>query len=154
MIRSVQEDTFHHKYFTKPPLHSITCFFLDSSLESEYRRTAWKANYSVSGEYEAEPTLASSSFNAYIDILVSVIVFLVVSITCLVKYGLSSAWVSVSSLAGLYYGALVVVCCKQLISPGPPSSLFGRVYNWCRAWLPSQVGGEGRGTTNTSNNSN
>ena len=139
LIRSVQEDTFHHKYFTKPPLHFITCFFLDPSLETEYRRTAWKANYSVSGEYEAEPTLASSSFNAYIDILVSMIVFLVVSGTCLVQYGLSPAWVSVCSLAGLYYGALVLVCCTHLLSPGPPASLFRKVYTWCRAWLPSQV---------------
>ena len=139
LIRSVQEDTFHHKYFTKPPLHSITCFFLDPSLETEYRRTAWKANYSVSGEYEAEPTLASSSFNAYIDILVSMIVFLVVSATCLVQYGLSPAWVTVCSLAGLYYGALVLVCCKHVISPGHQDSLFRKVYKWCRAWLPSQV---------------
>ena len=141
LIRSVQEDTFHHKYFTKPPLHFITCFFLDSSLETEYRRTAWRANYSVSGEYEAEPTLASSSFNAYIDILVSVILFLVVSLTCLLKYGLSSAWVWVCSLAGLYYTALVLVCCQQAISPGPASSVLRAVYNWCRAWLPSQVFG-------------
>merc|ERR1719471_466370 len=67
------------------------------------------------------------------------IVFLVVSGSCLVKYGLSPAWVLVCSLAGLYYGALVLVCSKHLLCPGPPSSLFRKVYNWCRTWLPSQV---------------
>ena len=125
---------------TQKTKSKIICGFHLAPLTSQ----AWKANYSVSGEYEAEPTLASSSFNAYIDILVSMIVFLVVSATCLVKYGLSPAWVSVCSLAGLYYGALVLVCCKHVLCPGPPSSLFRKLYNWCRAWLPSQVRQQGK----------
>ena len=141
LIRSVQEDTFHHKYFTKPPLHQVTCFFLDNALEVDYRRTAWKANYSVSGEYDADPTLASSSFNAYIDILLSVIVLVVVSLACLVSYGPSLSLASVCGLAGLYYLALVLVCCKQVTCPGPPDSVFSSLYNWCRAWYPSQLFG-------------
>ena len=139
LIRSVQEDTFHHKYFTKPPLHHITCFFLDPALEGEYRRTAWKANYSVSGELDADPTLASSSFTAYIDILLSMIVFVVVSLACLVNYGPSPACVVVCGVAGLYYLGLVCVCAKELVSPGLPGSAIRRFYNWCRAWYSSQV---------------
>ena len=139
LIRSVQEDTFHHKYFTKPPLHYVTCFFLDPALELDYRRTAWKANYSMSGDCDADPTLASSSFNAYIDILLSAIVMVVVSLACLVSYGPSLALASVCGVAGLYYLALVLVCCKQVLFPGPPDSAFSSLYNWCRSWYPSQV---------------
>ena len=71
LIRSVQEDTAHQKYFTQPPLHFLSCFFLDSTIESEYRRTAWRANQSFTCEGDTEPTLATSSYNAYIDILLS-----------------------------------------------------------------------------------
>ena len=139
LIRSVQEDTAHHRYFTKPPLHNISCFFLDKSIESEYRRTAWKANHSLSSEYDPEPTLASSSFNAYVDILVSGVVFLVVSLACFVKYGAEPIWVVVCACAAIYHLLVVFVCVKHLLSPGPARSSFRKLYTWCRRWYPSQV---------------
>jgi len=141
LIRSVQEDTAHHRYFTKPPLHNISCFFLDSSIESEYRRTAWKANHSLSSEYDPEPTLASSSFNAYVDILVSGVVFLIVSLACFVKYGAGPIWVVVCAFAAIYHLLVVFVCVKHLLSPGPARSSFRKLYTWCRRWYPSQIFG-------------
>lgn len=141
LIRSVQEDTAHHRYFTKPPLHNISCFFLDKSIESEYRRTAWKANHSLSSEYDPEPTLASSSFNAYVDILVSGVVFLVVSLACFVRYGAGPLWVVVCACAAIYHLLVVFVCVKHLLSPGPARSSFRKLYTWCRRWYPSQIFG-------------
>jgi len=141
LIRSVQEDTAHHRYFTKPPLHNISCFFLDKSIESEYRRTAWKANHSLSNEYDPEPTLASSSFNAYVDILVSGVVFLVVSLACFVKYGAKPVWMVVCAFAAIYHFLVVFVCVKHLLSPGPARSAFRKLYTWCRRWYPSQIFG-------------
>jgi len=141
LIRSVQEDNAHHRYFTKPPLHTISCFFLDKSIESEYRRTAWKANQSLSQEYDPEPTLASSSFNSYVDILVSGIVFLIVSLACFVKYGAGPVWVVVCAFAAIYHLLVVFVCVKHLLSPGPPRSSFRKLYTWCRRWYPSQIFG-------------
>jgi len=141
LIRSVQEDTAHHKYFTKPPLHNLSCFFLDKTIESEYRRTAWKANQTLSSEYDPEPTLASSSFNAYVDILVSGVVFLVVSLACFVKYGASPIWIAICVFASIYHLLVICVCVKHLLSPGPARSAFRKVYTWCRRWYPSQIFG-------------
>ena len=139
-----QEDTAHQKYFTKPPLHFVSCFFLDHSIETEYRRTAWRANTSGSSwesEYGIEPTLASSSFNAYIDILLSGIVFLLVSIACYVNFGASAAWIVVCALAGVYYVLVVVVSLKNFLvaAPGHSRSLVRKLYDWCRRWYPTQV---------------
>ena len=141
LIRSVQEDTAHQKYFTKPPLHFISCFFLDESIETEYRRTAWRANKAHSWEfsdYGIEPTLASSSFNAYIDILLSGVVFLLVSIACYVNFGASLGWIVVCALAGVYYVLVILVSLKNFLIPGP-SRTFRKLYNWCRRWYPTQV---------------
>ena len=142
LIRSVQEDTAHQKYFTKPPLHFISCFFLDQSIETEYRRTAWRANKAHSWEfsdYGIEPTLASSSFNAYIDILLSGVVFLLVSIACYVNFGASLCWTVVCALAGVYYVLVIFVSLKNFLIPGPPRSVIRKLYNWCRRWYPTQV---------------
>lgn len=142
LIRSVQEDTAHQKYFTKPPLHFISCFFLDQSIETEYRRTAWRANKAHSWEfsdYGIEPTLASSSFNAYIDILLSGVVFLLVSIACYVNFGASLGWVIVCALAGVYYVLVIFVSLKNFLIPGPSRSVIRKLYNWCRRWYPTQV---------------
>ena len=138
LIRSVQEDTAHHRYFTRPPLHHLSCFFLDNNIECEYRRTAWKATQSLSSDYDPEPTFASSSFNAYIDIVVSAIVFVVISLSCLLRFGASPVWVVVCACAALYQ--LAVFCCvRQLLRPGPARSALHRAFAWCRRWYPSQV---------------
>ena len=101
LIRSVQEDTAHQKYFTKPPLHFLSCFFLDHSIEKEYRCTAWRATQThVHTEYDPEPTLATSSYNAYIDILLSALIFLLVSVSCVLTFGASVAWIIVCAFAG------------------------------------------------------
>ena len=141
LIRSVQEDTAHQKYFTKPPLHFLSCFFLDHTIEAEYRRTAWRtaAAHQSQAEYEPEPTLASSSFNAYIDILLSGVVFLLVSIACYVNFGATPAWVAVCVLAGLYYILVICVSLKNFLVPGPSRSWIRKLYNWCRRWYPTQV---------------
>ena len=138
----MQEDTAHQKYFTKPPLHFISCFFLDQSIETEYRRTAWRANKAHSWEfsdYGIEPTLASSSFNAYIDILLSGVVFLLVSIACYVNFGASLGWIVVCALAGVYYVLVIFVSLKNFLIPGPSRSVIRKLYNWCRRWYPTQV---------------
>ena len=141
LIRSVQEDTAHQKYFTKPPLHFLSCFFLDYTIESEYRRTAWRANQTGAGhsEYDPEPTLASSSYNAYIDILLSGIIFVLVSVACLITFGASLGWVIICTLAGVCYVLVISVSVNNVLVPGPPRSIFRKLYNWCLKWYPTQV---------------
>ena len=136
LIRSVQEDTAHTKYFTKPPLHFLSCFFLDPTIESEYRGTAWRANQSYLSDFQPESTLAASSFNAYIDILLSGIVFLLVSIASYVNFSASTAWIAVSALAGVYYVLVIIV---TVSFSSPPRSFIRKIYNWGRRWYPTQV---------------
>jgi len=138
LIRSVQEDTAHTKYFTKPPLHFLSCFFLDPTIESEYRGTAWRANQSYLSDFQPESTLAASSFNAYIDILLSGIVFLLVSIASYVNFSASTAWIAVSALAGVYYVLVIIV---TVSFSSPPRSFIRKIYNWGRRWYPTQIFG-------------
>ena len=90
-------------------------------------------------DYGIEPTLASSSFNAYIDILLSGIVFLLVSIACYVNFGASLPWIVVCALAGVYYVLVISVSLKNFLIPGASRSVIRKLYYWCRRWYPTQV---------------
>jgi len=140
LIRSVQEDTAHHRYFTRPPLHHLSCFFLEPGVETEYRRTAWKRGNQTSNDYDPEPTFASSSVNAYIDILVCGLVFTVVCLACLARYGPGLVWLTVAGLAMIYQLVVVTMCLRHLFSPGGVNR-FRRIYTWCRGWYPVQAFG-------------
>jgi len=140
LIRSVQEDTAHHRYFTRPPLHHLSCFFLEPGVEAEYRRTAWRRGNQTSNDYDPEPTFASSSVNAYIDILVCGLVFTVVCLACLARFGPGIVWLTVAGLALLYQLVVVSMCLRHLFSPSGVSR-FRRIYTWCRGWYPVQAFG-------------
>ena len=136
-IRCVEEDAYHQNYFTNPPLQPLTFFFSDKMVEKEYHLTAWKANNNLNPD--EEHTLASSSFNAHFDILVSGVVFLITCFSCFVQYEAGQVWLVVCFVAAAYHLLVVFVCVMMMLGPGQDRSLFQQLYAWCRKWYPSQV---------------
>ncbi|GLH14031.1 Uncharacterized protein GBIM_18471, partial [Gryllus bimaculatus] len=72
LIRCVQDNvTSRRSYFVKPPLSSVSLFFRQSEMEKEYRA---HAHLITEKPGDSPPTLATSRYNTYFDILISAIV--------------------------------------------------------------------------------
>lgn len=83
LIRCVQENARSGiNYFVQPPLNRFTLFFKSSDIELHYRD---KAHRSDDCE-DFPPTLTTSRFNTALDILVSAIMFLAVTISIFILY--------------------------------------------------------------------
>lgn len=79
--------------------------------------------------------------NAYFDILVSGLVFIVTCLACFMQYKPSDIWVGICLVAGGYHLLVVTVCIKLIFNPSQHRSTFRKVYSWCRSWYPSQIFG-------------
>ncbi|CAB3225027.1 unnamed protein product [Arctia plantaginis] len=83
LIRCVQDNARSGiNYFVQPPLNRFTLFFKTNEIEKHYRD---KAHRSDDCE-DFPPTLTTSRFNTALDILVSAIIFLSVTISIFVLY--------------------------------------------------------------------
>ncbi|XP_068276169.1 adenylate cyclase type 9 isoform X2 [Nyctibius grandis] len=80
----IKEDSLMKDYFFKPPINKLSLNFLDQDLEMTYRKS-----------YQEEvmknapvKTFASATFSSLLDVFLSTIVFLILSITCFLKHGM------------------------------------------------------------------
>ncbi|XP_058012853.1 adenylate cyclase type 9, partial [Ahaetulla prasina] len=80
----IKEDSLMKDYFFKPPINKLSLNFLEHDLEMAYRRS-----------YQEEvirrvpvKTFASATFSSLLDVCLSAIVFLILSIACFLKHGL------------------------------------------------------------------
>ncbi|TRY74079.1 hypothetical protein TCAL_07404 [Tigriopus californicus] len=139
MMLCVREDGGHHSYFSRPPLKSFSLCFEDPHMERDYRRTAWKPNRFIrDGEHR---TLASATFNAFFDILVSGVLLLTVAIACFLHYPFNVIWLLYFIASALYHLAVVVMCFKHLWHTSKRRTTLSRIYSWCRGWYASHVFG-------------
>ncbi|CAH2091830.1 unnamed protein product [Euphydryas editha] len=83
LIRCVQDNARSGiNYFVQPPLNGFTLFFKYPEMERHYRD---KAHRSDDCE-DFPPTLTTSRFNTALDIIVSAIIFIAVSMSILILY--------------------------------------------------------------------
>nr|XP_023013791.1 adenylate cyclase type 9 [Leptinotarsa decemlineata] len=122
LIKCVQDNSkSRSSYFMKPPLSRVTLFFKDPDMEKKYRENV---HHIGKRDERAISTLAHSNFNTYLDVIVSVQVFLFVSIAAALVYGFTDIWLvtffvlSASQLLGL------ALCLKPIVR------WFDRVF-WC-----------------------
>ncbi|CAH0759082.1 unnamed protein product [Diatraea saccharalis] len=84
LIRCVQDNARSGiNYFVQPPLNRFTLFFKENVIEKHYRDKAHRSDDSE----DFPPTLTTSRFNTALDILVSAIIFLAVSVSVFILYG-------------------------------------------------------------------
>lgn len=120
------------------PLSPATLFFVDKELERQYRQQAHKPRQ------DAAPTLASTHFNTYFDILVSALVYIAVSISLFVLFPYTLGWLVLCLLSTSWHLVLLVLCCPHLIrGEGTRTThpLISQIYEWLTQWQPWHVCG-------------
>ncbi|CAG9090219.1 unnamed protein product [Plutella xylostella] len=89
LIRCVQESArTGTNYFVQPPLNRLTLFFKSSEMEQHYRDKAHRSDDSE----DFPPTLTTSRFNTAFDVLVSTVIFFVVSASIFALYDAWKSW--------------------------------------------------------------
>ncbi|RVE46165.1 hypothetical protein evm_009169 [Chilo suppressalis] len=106
LIRCVQDNARSGiNYFVQPPLNRFTLFFKEVEIEKHYRDKAHRSDDSE----DFPPTLTTSRFNTALDILVSAIIFVAVTVSVFILYG---EW---RHSIGLFFGlALIQVVAMAL----------------------------------------
>lgn len=107
LIRCVQDNAkSRFSYFVKPPLSFFTLFFKSREMEKEYRNNAHRID-----EKEMEcPTLATSRFNTYLDVLVSAVIFLLISASLFVLYEPRPPWIAVFAVFVIFQLVAIALC--------------------------------------------
>lgn len=121
-------------YFVKPPLSSVTLFFRNEEMEKEYRENAHKANEGIG---DNPPTLATSRFNTYFDILISALVYTAITISLFLLYKPTAYYIAFSVLAITVQVIAVSLCIWQLLYPNTIHATFTqRIFKFFSRWYP------------------
>ncbi|XP_072383454.1 adenylate cyclase type 9 isoform X1 [Diabrotica undecimpunctata] len=122
LIKCVQDNSkSKSSYFIKPPLSSISLFFKDKEMEKQYRQNVHRIP--KRGDQDIM-TLANSKFNTYLDVLVSLLVFLLVSLGSALLYKVTSVWLTTFFVLLLFQSLGMAFCLKNVVR------WFDRVL-WC-----------------------
>nr|XP_005990723.1 PREDICTED: adenylate cyclase type 9 isoform X1 [Latimeria chalumnae] len=107
----IKEDSLMKDYFFKPPINKLSMHFLDKELEEEYR-----ASYQEEVVKNASmKTFASATFSSLLDVFLSTTVFIILSITCFLKQGLSTSLSEPAAIA-VFIIALLLEVLSLIIS--------------------------------------
>lgn len=136
--RCVQDNvTSQRSYFVKPPLSSITLFFKNKEMEKEYRENAHKANESGN-----PPTLATSRFNTYFDILISALVYTAITVSLFLLCKPTAYYSVFFILATIIQVIAVSLCTRQLLYPNTAHATFTqKIFKFFSLWYPWHVCG-------------
>ncbi|XP_011872784.1 PREDICTED: adenylate cyclase type 9 [Vollenhovia emeryi] len=140
LIRCVQDNVSSQRsYFVKPPLSSVTLFFKNKEMEKEYRENAHKASEGMGGN---PPTLATSRFNTYFDILISALVYTAITISLFLLCKPTVYYTAFSVLATAVQVIAVSLCIRQLLYPNTAHATFTqRIFKFFSRWYPWHVCG-------------
>lgn len=126
-------------YFVKPPLSSVTLFFKNKEMEKEYRENAHKASEGIGGN---PPTLATSRFNTYFDILISALVYTAITISLFLLCKPTIYYTVFSVLATTVQVIAVSLCIRQLLYPNTTHATFTqKIFKFFSRWYPWHVCG-------------
>lgn len=122
LIKCVQDNSnSKSSYFLKPPLARISLFFKDYDMERQYRKNV---HYISSKDEQPIVTMSNSSFNTYLDVLVSLLVFLSISVGEIFIERVTNIWLATfCSLLGLHFLG-IALCLKSVVR------WFDRIF-WC-----------------------
>lgn len=113
LIRCVQDNvTSHRSYFVKPPLCGFTLFFRQKEMEKDYRTNAHRI---TENSADTPPTLATSRFNTYFDILISALIYFGISASLFLLFKPTIAWVSLFIIGTLIEFCAVLLCTRHII---------------------------------------
>ncbi|KAL3879463.1 hypothetical protein ACJMK2_031761 [Sinanodonta woodiana] len=88
IVTCVREGREKKEYFYKPPINNITLAFLDSQMEENYRDH-------YLDETHTQNTLSAPKYHAFMEFLLSFLVFAIISIFCFIVFGSQLPWILV-----------------------------------------------------------
>ncbi|XP_034175525.2 adenylyl cyclase 13E isoform X1 [Osmia lignaria lignaria] len=140
LIRCVQDNVSSQRsYFVKPPLSSLTLFFKNKEMEKEYRENAHKVSECISGN---PPTLATSRFNTYFDILISALVYTAVTVSLFLLCEPTLYYMIFSVCATTIQIIAVSLCVRQLLYPNMiHATLTQQLFRFFLQWYPWHICG-------------
>ncbi|CAK9814439.1 Adenylate cyclase type 9 [Anthophora plagiata] len=140
LIRCVQDNVSSQRsYFVKPPLSSLTLFFKNKEMEKEYRENAHKVSECISGN---PPTLATSRFNTYFDILISALVYTAVTVSLFLLCEPTLYYIIFFVYATTIQIIAVSLCVRQLLYPNMVhATLTQRIFKFFSQWYPWHICG-------------
>lgn len=115
LIRCVQDNVKSQRsYFVKPPLKNFSLFFKDKDMEREYRARAHKIGEK---EIETPSTLAASKFNTPIDVLVSAVIYLLISISLFMLQSPHKIWICLFMMFSSLHFFALFLCTRNICKP-------------------------------------
>lgn len=108
-------------------------------MEKEYRENAHKASEGIGGN---PPTLATSRFNTYFDIMISALVYTAITISLFLLCKPTIYYTMFSVLATTVQVIAVSLCIRQLFYPNTAHATFTqRIFKFFSRWYPWHVCG-------------
>lgn len=121
-------------YFVKPPLSSVTLFFKNEEMEREYRENAHKVSEGIG---DNPPTLATSRFNTYFDILISALVYTAITISLFLLCKPTIYYMVFSVLTTAVQVIAVLLCIRQILYPHSAHTTFTQnIFRFFSRWYP------------------
>ncbi|XP_071461743.1 adenylate cyclase type 9 isoform X2 [Marmota flaviventris] len=133
----IKEDSLMKDYFFKPPINQFSLNFLDAELERCYR-TSYQEEVIKNSPVK---TFASATFSSLLDVFLSTTVFLILSVTCFLKYGAAATPPPPAALA-VFSGALLlevlslVVSVRMVFFLEDVMACTKHLLEWIAGWLP------------------
>lgn len=108
-------------------------------MEKEYRENAHKASEGIGGN---PPTLATSRFNTYFDILISALVYTAITISLFLLCKPTIHYTVFSAIATAVQIIAVLLCIRQLLYPNTThATLTQKIFKFFSRWYPWHVCG-------------
>lgn len=103
-------------------------------MEEEYRENAHKTSESIGGN---PPTLATSRFNTYFDILVSALVYTAITTSLLILCNPTIYFIIFCTIATAIEVFVVTLCIRQLLDPNSAYAIATqRIFRFFTKWYP------------------
>ena len=88
IVNSIQEGITNKEYFYQPPVNMFTLSFNDSHLEERYR------DHYMEDQHQ-QHTISAPKYHSFLEILISFLVFAIISIYCFVVFDRQLPWIVV-----------------------------------------------------------
>ncbi|XP_067663471.1 adenylate cyclase type 9-like isoform X2 [Haliotis asinina] len=124
IIKCLQQDVTNKEFFYQPPINKCTLSFNHSELEEDYR------DHYLESQLFREEATASPRYHSLLEIIVSLIVFTIISVCCFVMFGCELPWIIVFCIA-LVIEILVLV---QVIISQDKAEQFETVMQLVSGW--------------------
>ncbi|XP_078684997.1 adenylate cyclase type 9-like isoform X2 [Branchiostoma floridae x Branchiostoma belcheri] len=141
LIENIRSDPYMSDYFFKPPINMFSLNFLDPELEMRFRD-----HYTTEMEDEGNPnavqTCALPRFNMFLDVVVSFVVFTMISVGCFLLFHPASVpWIVVFVLAFMIKVVTLVAYTREAFYIGYLSDCSQQLSQFFSRWVLRQLYG-------------